>query len=413
MENDSQTYDDEQEQLRKEVDGELDLKAMLPRTPEVNPAIYRDVEPVLFTGFLTVSAEIGPTRIVFKSLNHHEYSMARLASGPGDDPATMRRFQSLFFASSVFMVNGSNVLRDRERWLPEIASLYDDLPTPSKTKIVRHLGEINRRASSAVLLTESYATETYSRYRWAQFRGLDLMSSTVTGIEGTSGLGLNWAQLAWLALNRYEDMREEMERDWENAKFIGSCFAGKGLAKVYSQDMARRRKEVEDRAARKDRLIRHVVYGEPLEAVSGGHGAEVVMAAHTVEELADQLERSLKGEQDWHDRVVEAHENRIRDQQSAQQKRLRDLAADRERAYGPRAVVGRTESAGLTSDEVQRRIAVRNAEAAARAPDPDALDLSASDFYDRWDLSSRPNQGLPSSDRDPSRVRPVPTRHGR
>jgi hypothetical protein len=52
-------YEADQAKLRKELDGEVDPKLSLQvKPPEVNPEVYRDVVPLLFRGFLTVSAEI-------------------------------------------------------------------------------------------------------------------------------------------------------------------------------------------------------------------------------------------------------------------------------------------------------------------------------------------------------------------
>ena len=229
-------------------------------------------------------------------------------------------------------------------------------PADAKQRVIRHLSELNRRASVATVLTEAYATEGYSRYRWSQVNGIDLMSPTLTGIGGTDRLGLNYAQLGVEELNYYQDIHDQMERDWENAKFIGSCFAGKGLQSVYNKDEDRRRKHKEEVIARKDALIRLALYGEkPRQAKQKGHA--IIIAAQTTEELAAQLQHDLRGEKDWHDEVIEAHERHIRESHAQQQDHLTQLVEAKSDEFNGLRVVGGTDrDQPLSPAEVQERI---------------------------------------------------------
>jgi hypothetical protein len=381
----ARSYEEEQAELRAEYDGTKEVKIRVPEEPEVDPKVYQDVEALLFRGFLHVPAVINGVSFVLKSLNHHEFEMVGLQAGTD---ANSSRFYDMFLAYGVLMVNGDLVLRDRGRWLPEIARVFADMPGKAKNMMVRLMSELNRRVAGAVTLTEAYAMEGTSRFRWTQLRGISLTSPDVTGIPGTEELGLNWAQMVWRALNIIEDRKEEAEREWDNAKFIGSCFAGKGISKIYSQDHERRRKEVEERIARKDALIRHVKLGRPLDAGKQRPG-EVVIVARTVTELADQLERSLKGEKDWHDQVVAEVEERARRREQERLARLRSLAEEREREWGrDHNVIGETVMHGLSADEVQRRVARRRSEInanMARMRDP-----HIEESFDKWLGSEEP-----------------------
>jgi hypothetical protein len=230
--------------------------------------------------------------------------------------------------------------------------------------------------------------EAYSRFRWVQLKGLDLSSTAVTGIQGSSTLGLNWAQLVWRALNSYDDQREEAERNWENAKFIGSCFAGKGLSKVYNQDINRRRKEIDTRQARKESLLRHVVMGEPLETEGTRKGDQVIIVAKTVEQLADQLEKSLRGEKDYHDEVVTAYENNVRKRERDRLDRLQQIAEAREVEYGKQGITSGSDMEGLTGEQVRERVGRKRQLEAQRAassvvyPDDERREM----FLDKWGM---------------------------
>ena len=407
------SYDQEQERFRKEFEGESDPDAVRInfKEPDVRPEVYRDVESLLFRGFLIVTADINGVQFVFKSLNNHEFDMLRLIGGVVEGREPPSKFWTLFLAQCVFVIDGINVLTDRASVFPRLTELFESLPRNARQRIIRYVSEINRRASNAVLLTEAYAMERISRFKWAQFRELDLTSTSVTGIEGTQSLGLNWAQLLWKALNYYEDLEYNNEREWENAKFVGSCFAGKGLSKVYGQDQRRREKEKEDRAARKDQLLRHVLLGEPLDSKEAHKGNTLVRTAHTVEDLASQLEADLKGDKDFHDHVVEATENRIREQNRRRRKDLEDLLAKNFKESDGKPIMGGTDFTGLTSREVQERIVRRRQleaqSVASRIVHPELEDPKMLRFLDKIGASGEIESQITKTDRDVTNIVPL------
>lgn len=412
----AESYEDEQKRLLRKQEGEPDpddVTIAVPKAPEVNPEVYGDVIPMLFRGFLTMPAEINGVLFVFKSLNQHEFEMTRLMGGVMGDRATAR-FWDLFLAHGIFLVDGQNVLVDRQRWMPRIANTFRDMQPMARAKVIRHLSELNRRAANATVLTEAYTMEQYSRYRWAQVHGLDLTLPAVTGIAGTDQIGLNWAQLTWRALNYFEDLSAAQEREWENAKFIGSCSAGKGIQKVYSRDTDRHRKEAEDRIARKDKLLRHIFEGRSMEDDKVMRHGQVVQVAQTVEQLADQLEKSLRGEKDWHDQVVESHEKRVAEQFRQQQVQLREIAQESEKRFDGKRLVGGSEIQGLTPAQVQERMdrtRQLQAQQVARGfvyPELENQE-KMSRFLDRHGLlGPGVETTVETTDRDPSEAIPLP-----
>jgi hypothetical protein len=397
------TYDDTQAKLRQKYDGETDEEdlelELPPEIPEVNPEIYRDVEPLLFRGFLHVAAEINGVSFVFKSLNHHEFEMLSLMVPTDGTRKGLQKFYAHFLAHGVFMVDGVNVLADRDQHIAEIVRFFESSSEGANNTIIRHLSEINRRSNRAVILTEAFAIETLSRLRWAQTQGVDLTSMAVTGIQGTQSLGMNWAQLTWRAVNHYEDLREQAEREWENAKFVASAMAGKGMSRVHSQDKRRRKREREERIERRDKILRFALLGESMEKQKGAP----VLVARTVEELQSQLEKDLKGEKDWHDMVVDAHEKRAREERAHRHQTLLERQKQFDVEYGPRALTGGTTRQGLTPEEVrfqvERRQQLNAQRLQAMQVHPELVDPKVADFRNKWD----------STNRDPSEVAIVPT----
>jgi hypothetical protein len=399
-----------------EVDPE-DIRITPPKEPEVNPVVYRDVESLLFRGFLILPGEINGVQFVFKSINHHEFDHLQWASGLWVGGKSIERYYSMFISYGVFMVDGQNILPERDRWVPEIVEMFLGLSPEARSKIINYLSEVNQKASGAVTLTEAYQMELNSRFRWAQHKGLDLSSPMCTGVEGSDKLGLNYAQLVWRALNYYDDLRESAEREWDNAKFIGSCFAGKEIRKIYNQDKDRRQKEREERVKRRDQLIRQVVLRESPEETEK-KGRYVMNVARSVEELAGQLEKDLRGEKDWHDEVVAKEEERIRRQIQERQQKLQGLVQEKQHETSL-PYMANTNLVGLTAAEVQERITRRRQleaqNVASRMVYPEMMDERMGQFIEKYvgaEDSTYQSAGVRlevgTTDRDPSGVHPLP-----
>jgi hypothetical protein len=396
----AQRYEQEQSRLRDHHGDEEDLHIEAPKAPEINPEIIKDVEPLLFRGFLHVPAEINGVMFVFKSLNQHEFELLNLTVDSNDHRG-VRRYYNQFMAYGVLMIDGVNILPERDQWVPEIAKTFGELDESARRKLIRYMSEVNRRASRATILAEVYCMEGQSRLRWSQYQKMDLTSPAVTGFAGTQNLGLNWAQLTWRAVNYYEDTRETTEREWENAKFIAGAFAGaKGLSSVNSQDKQRREKDSNDRVARRDKILRAIVLGESYDGDGEAKKGAPVKVARTVEELADQLEKDLRGEQDWHDKVVEEHERRSREEYDGRQRQLVEFREAHIEKYGDKAVVGGVDVLeGLTREEVQERITKRQADTARRLASqrafPEAHDPKLDQFRQKWASAERPPLARP------------------
>mgnify|MGYP001249907751 CR=1 FL=1 len=410
MSDTGRAYEEDQQALEKELDGEVNVTAPQP-FPEVHPEVYKDVEPILFRGFLTQTAEINGVPFVFKSINHHEYQMISLVTG-GDfnrRPSQIKDYYDLFLTYGVLMVDGQNILLNREKWVADLRSFFGELPTNARQKVIWHLSEINRRAYRAVILTEVFSYESMSRLKWAQLQGSDLTSTSVTGIQGTETLGLNWAQLTWRALNYYEDMKYQSESDWENAKFVASSMAGKGMNKIHAHDRTRREKERDEQITRKDKLLRHVLLGDPMEGSKKVAGAPMQVAS-TVAELADQLEKDLRGEKDWHDQVVEEHERRVQQGYTEKAEQLRLVAERHREESGGKQTFRGTELRGLTPQDVQERLLrnrqVRAQRAASQIVYPELYDEKYDEFMEKWNLPRA--AVVKPTDRDPSSAVPLP-----
>jgi len=294
---------------------------------KVNEEVWEELENYLFTGFLSSSASILKETFIFKTLNHTEIrNIEFMKPFRSSVPEAKDRFRTAFIAHSVFMIDGENFLHDRPRHFRKLMKLISRIPTNLQQKIINNLASLNSKASRLYPLTEVYVHENRSRFKWMQYSNLAINSQSVTGIPGTDEIGISHCQSAWVAMNKIIDRRDQIERDWGNAKFIGSCFAGKGVRSIDERDKTRLERERQEL----DDLKIKVLYNY-LNKTEGQKdapqitvlpdGRRVVVEkrfrADSVEDLADQLSAALSGEKDHHDLVVESQQRKVQERSQA------------------------------------------------------------------------------------------------
>lgn len=333
------------------------IQITLPETyGKTDESVWEELERFLYQGFLTATTHVAGKSFVFKSLNFHELrniDFMRPSRGAAADARDA--YRNAMIAHSVFMVDGVNALHDRPRNVHRLAKTVGKLPVAVRDKILENLAALNERAVRLYPLVESYAHESRSRFRWLQVGGVPVHSPMATGIPGTDCLGMSTSQALWTALNRMLDRREEMESQWSNAKFIGSCFSGKGVRAIDERDRARSERERVEREERKievlhDYLNRSVGKASKDQVIDLPDGRKAVVVrsgtqdgrwrADSAEELRDQLSSALNGEKDYHDLVIEAKERELME-------RARVLDGERTRMFGaPAAAVEGSPVAG-------------------------------------------------------------------
>lgn len=326
----------------------------------VDDEVWSELESYLFQGFLISSAFFYDRTFVFKTLNHHELRLIHYVRPMKASPIGVRdAYRSAFIAHSVLMVDGENVLPGRPRRVSRLSKTVGKMDRGIQDKIMESLAALNERASRLYPLTEVYVHENRSRYRWLHTVGQPVHFPSSTGLSGTDEIGMNHCQQAWTALNRLLDVKEQMERDWTNAKFVGSCFAGKGVRAIDERDKARRERERTELEELKMKVLHAYlnrsasVEGGELVSLPDGRSASVFgrFRADSAEELRDQLEKSLSGEKDHHDLVVDAKMREVRERarmiEDARQRVFRspEFAAPAVSTLGPSRILGGREAA--------------------------------------------------------------------
>ena len=284
----------------------------------IDDSVWEEVEKYIFQGFFTCNAIIQNQYFVFKSLNHYECRILEFMRPFTKSSLEQRNyFRNAFIAQSVFMINGNNVLPEREKYLTKLMKTISRFSNRELDKVFDNLTALNEKMSHVYPLTEVYSFEQKSRFRWLQVNTFPLNAVQNTGILGTDNLGMNHSQLLWTALNKLYDQRDNIEAHWNHAKFVGSTMAGKGIRSVDDRDRARAEREKSEREELRMKVLKNYLnrtaYSGESKAekinLPDGRTAEVVSRhrADTAEELAKQLTNALNGEKDSHDIAVANH----------------------------------------------------------------------------------------------------------
>jgi len=297
--------------------------------------VWSDLESYLYQGFLTSSAHILGKTFVLKTINHHELRYVSYLRPLRTSPSEAQDLhRAALISHSVFMVDGENLLPDRHRRTAKLVRVVSRLPSVAQDSILDSLAALNERASRLRPLVEVFVHESRSRFRWMHSVGSPVHSPVNTGVQGTDEIGMNYCQQSWMALNRLLDVKEQMERDWTNAKFVGSCFAGKGVRAIDEKDRARAAREKSDLEDLKMKVLHGYLNRTSGEAkapevfLPDGRRATVVgrFRAESAEELARQMESALNEEKDHHDLVIEAKMRQVRE-------RAQSIDDSRQRIY--------------------------------------------------------------------------------
>lgn len=269
---------------------------------------YADLEKLIFRGFLALPIQIGSSRLVLKSINNVEFDRVKYHL---PFISNQMSYHLYFIAYSIWMIDDVNILPDRRVYLPSMVKILGSLPSHLLTRILGLLTDLNNLSVKKGALIEAYSYESISRQKWMSMKSLSPNDYRVSGVEGTEIIGLNTYQKTWISLNQMEDLKISREVEWDNAKFIGSCFNPKGVRQIETQDKARRNREKEDRE--------YIRRGGIME------NGSIKIQSESVEELMGELERSLKGEKDWHDKVVEKHEKEIKEKYEKQKREMFEM----------------------------------------------------------------------------------------
>jgi hypothetical protein len=361
---------------------------------KVSDEVWQELETFLYMGFLTATSVIHDQAFVFKTTNQLELRLVNHMRSTSPSKLDVKNFfRSQFIAYSIFMINGRNALFERPRHIDRLINTISRLPVVVQDKIIENLAALNERAARLYPLVEVYAYENRSRFKWMHTRLSPVHTALNTGIPGTDEIGMNLCQQTWVALNHIIDRREDMERDWSHAKFIGSCFAGKGIRSIDERDRSRLDKERVEREELKMKVLwkylNRTSYGddgpEDLIVLPGGRKASVVkkFKAETAEELAAEMSAAASGEKDYHDLVIEQKQKEMRERAIVMNRERMQMYASPKLLPGSQSSTGSRILGGKQeADAYLKRMAELREEQLARSRRPIEPDADTSEASD-------------------------------
>jgi len=273
---------------------------------------YKDLEDLLYIGFLPYQTKIGNVDFVFKSVSDSEYRKVKLMSGIKEDIKYTSKFHYNYLYHSIYMINGISVIEKREQAYTDLISIFKGYPSFLLKSIFNILDDLTSRLDKCVKLVEPYSYESESRYAWISKNRIVLNSYLQTGIRGTEELGLNQFQKYWTALNLRDDTADSFNEKYSIAKFIASFTDPKSIKKIDASDKAKK----EEEEKRKERIKAMGTEEEKLRYFD---------PTSTKDGIISELEKQMRGEKDGHDKAIESHERRLRTNMLAQMQELKKM----------------------------------------------------------------------------------------
>ena len=283
--------------------------------------MYRDLSELLIPGFLSTSLEIDGHRYGLRSLSQQDIQYVRKHVNDGDP-----LWKVHLVAHSVWVADGLPLLGNP--FAPRV--VFDHLLRCGKPLFRAMLGTVYGffvRMQEANAYLEAYLYEEESRRVWRGLGSGRYPLHSKTSIPGVDALGLNPLQSAWVTWNKLEDDRDAQEYIWSNTKVMVSLQSHKGYESLQNKDKTRQQNEDGRRGSVKERARNRFLYGDQKDDPNVRPG-NTVRKARTADELEDEMRRWIAGELDWHDQIVEAYKNRIRQEQEERERQKEEVIAE-------------------------------------------------------------------------------------
>lgn len=287
-----------------------------PDPSQLDEPDYSELEEILFKGFLTRGARLDDVPVVFKTLNSQEENKIQSRIRARSDREKAYEYSLRMIAYSIYLFNDINVLPERNTFVPMMIDRLKRVSSSVLEKTISFLGILNRRASNKVDLVEPYSYGMVSRHKWKSMKGTPPNDERITGIEGTEKLGLNTHQNLWVSLNRKKDREEEADIQWEMSAFTASAFAPDGVEKI------KKKKRRDEKKQQREELMLYKSKGNRKLPDQG----RIHVINESQEDLLDQIERQNRGEKDWHDMMIDQHEERIREGMKEKKQKMEEQA---------------------------------------------------------------------------------------
>jgi hypothetical protein len=263
---------------------------------------YQALGDLITKGFLTLKVDLGDNLLILKTINEKEYHTLRMLSISEDS----KRFDLYYLAYSTLFLDNHSIISNRDKRLKSVVDFYSKMPAKICEKLLNELGGLRTVSFDSLKYLEGYSYTDDSRSKWLLCRGSFPNVEALTGIEGTTALGLNIHQESWMSLNRMMDDEEQYNRDFNMALFIASSNNPKGAKQVRGKHDAQKNTTEE----RRKKLAQEGYIDKKKKWTPEGWAVPV----DTTEDLVEELERQMSGVKDKHDLFVARYLENLRNE---------------------------------------------------------------------------------------------------
>lgn len=322
----------------------MSFRGLPATTYESRKIFYKDIEDLLFYGFLSHPVYLGEDHVIhLRSLSQHDFF---LMDKSFTKRSLERDWKQATLACAIWNVDGISLLEFPQQTLvrKKINDLLKRVPNRIIERLFSVLAGLLNRANTAVVDIDFFCKENVSRFLWLQQQETLKRSPN-----------LNSVQKIWMYFNHYESLREKDDSLWEFSKFIASASNSDGVKKIQESDRSRRESE----ESKKNTMLDFFYYKkiglakeEEFKPYSEKYG---IKQANTIEELEDEYKRWVMGEKDQHDLIVDQYKESIRMRYEEEKKRREQELQELQKAYeeSQMTLPQGTQLIGLKPEEIE------------------------------------------------------------
>lgn len=276
---------------------------------------YKNIEDIITYGFLYRGIRYNNNTIILKTITDKEYRLLPFyASYESVDTILYR------LAFSTFMINGHNVLDDRNEAIPELFNFYNGLSTVSLNNLLENSNKVYNEYLESLEFLEGFCYTDRSRVLWKILSSKDVVSSgSYYGIQGSENLGLNTAQESWIVINKQLDAEDDYNTQFRLSLMVASSFSGKGAQKIENSYDAHR-KELDELRADIAKYGHNTNRVREQQRENNGW----TKAPKSREDLVRELNREMSGEKDKHDIYIDMWIKQQRDKAEEVKRKVRE-----------------------------------------------------------------------------------------
>lgn len=314
---------------------------------EQRQVFYEDLEACLRPGFIHHSVVVGGVHLVLRSPTNADLLLIR-ARGFSQDVIDWKRW---CIATCTWIISGQVVLGELNV-ASQVYEVLRHIPDQAFEKLFGVFLGLRNRVTQALRGLSAYCLENLSRQYWYALNGSPPSLDSITGIPGTSKLGINMTQRLWMTINVMEDERLYDRRQWHmlrNTLQMDKKAWDKMISSERSSDTLMREERQTERDLFYYRSIGALGWEEDFEAVESA----LKFKAKTVKDLQGEFYRWVAGEQDEHDQIIEGYKSQVREAylkiQRRQELRRQKLL---EAASGNLGISSRVKMVGYTTKQL-------------------------------------------------------------